>query len=502
MPETTVIFGPPGTGKTKTVIDIVEHEIANGVSPGRMAFVSFTRRAIGEAINRTTSRFGATEDDLPWFRTLHSAAFKAKGLRADCVLAQADYSAFGAVFGVTFSDESVDLDNPIQGAETVTTGDVLASIYMRARASQSDVETAIAEHHLSGGKIGAPLIRKFFSWYDAFKNDKDKIDFSDMLDGAPPVDVDVAIIDEAQDCTPQQWAAANAMFGGAQRWYVAGDDDQSIFRWAGASAASMAAIPGVRRILTQSMRVPVAAHCIAEQVIGRVTNRVGKQWRPRKDAGSVEFSTLSSWDPGPPIAGSWLVMARTRMSLRGVRSRLEQLGVPYIADGKSALARPSIAATLLYERLRRGASIGWPDFLILRRYISVGFNGVDDEVPESVIWNDLTWPSGVDGRNMNWLDAVAQRILRVPEHAASFVRRIRERGESLSAPPRVVVSTIHGAKGAEADNVFVLTDTSSSAVRAFQTDPDDEHRVFYVAVTRTKNRLVIAPPTKRTYYDL
>lgn len=502
MPETTVIFGPPGTGKTKTVLDIVEREMADGVPPNRMAFVSFTRRAVDEAVGRATSRFGATEDDLPWFRTLHSAAFKAKGLRAGCVLTSEDYAAFGAAFGVTFTNETADLDNPVQGAETVTTGDVLTSIYMRARATRSDVETAVAAHHACGGRVGAPLIRKFFLWFDAFKADTGKIDFSDMLDDAPPVDVDVAVIDEAQDCTPQQWSTVEALFGGARRWYVAGDDDQSIYRWAGASAASMAAIPGARRILTQSMRVPVAVHDVAEQVIRRVTSRVSKQWRPREEVGVVEFSTLSSWDPGPPADGSWLVMARTRTSLIGVRSRLEQLGVPYTADGQSALARPSIVATLIYERLRRGASISWPDFLIFRRYISVKFDCVDGAIPESIVWSDLIWPDDVSSRNVNWLDAVAQKILRVPEQSASFVRRIRERGESLSAAPRVVVSTIHGAKGAEADNVFVLTDTSRAAVRTFRTDPDDEHRTFYVAVTRAKKRLVIAPPTRRTYYEL
>ena len=58
----------------------------------------------------------------------------------------------------------------------------------------------------------------------------------------------------------------------------------------------------------------------------------------------------------------------------------------------------------------------------------------------------------------------------------------------------VIVSTIHGAKGAEADNVVILPTTSQqvAASQDTQAGADEEARIAYVAVTRAKKRLIIA----------
>lgn len=501
MPDTVVTFGPPGTGKTRTMLDVVDREIGAGILPSRIAFVSFTRRSIEEASGRARTRFGLSEDDLPWFRTLHSAAYRAKGLRSDAIMTTSDYARFGEAFGVSFSAEHSENEIRDQPLETATVGDTLLSLYAWAAAVRVDADAAALAHQIRGGTIGAPIIRKFFLWYAAFKADCHKIDFADMLDDVPPIDVDVAIIDEAQDCTPQQWEAVRAMFSGARRWYVAGDDDQAIYRWAGAEPSLLAALPGSKRVLSRSMRIPRAIHEIATSVIARCDDRrVPKQWYPRDEAGAVTFCHVASWDPGPRDSGTWLVLARTRRSLAAARVRLEHLGVPYLYDGVSCLARPGAVAIRSYERLRRGESVPWGDFLIMRRHISVEFGAADDDRPESVAWSDLDWPESVRGRSMTWLDAVSERIMRVPDRDVSMIRRIRERGEKLSDAPRVSVSTIHGAKGAESDHVLLMTDTSRSAARS--TDQDDEHRTFYVGVTRARRTLAIVPPTRYPYYSL
>jgi superfamily I DNA/RNA helicase len=64
----------------------------------------------------------------------------------------------------------------------------------------------------------------------------------------------------------------------------------------------------------------------------------------------------------------------------------------------------------------------------------------------------------------------------------------------------IKVSTIHGAKGAEADNVILCTDVSPSTYE--QVDSDAEHRVWYVAITRARKRLYIVQPQTGYFYDL
>ena len=45
MGDTIKIFGSPGTGKTTTLLNILEEKIKEGYEPSRIGFFSFTRRA-------------------------------------------------------------------------------------------------------------------------------------------------------------------------------------------------------------------------------------------------------------------------------------------------------------------------------------------------------------------------------------------------------------------------------------------------------------------------
>ena len=79
-------------------------------------------------------------------------------------------------------------------------------------------------------------------------------------------------------------------------------------------------------------------------------------------------------------------------------------------------------------------------------------------------------------------------------------------GEELRKNPRVKLSTIHSAKGGEADNVLLILDNTKTIREALEksTDKqDEEHRVWYVGVTRTKQNLYIMAAKKEDQgYDI
>ena len=56
--------------------------------------------------------------------------------------------------------------------------------------------------------------------------------------------------------------------------------------------------------------------------------------------------------------------------------------------------------------------------------------------------------------------------------------------------PTLELSTIHGAKGQEADRVYVCSALTDKLHRGIELKYD-EHRLFYVAVTRTKDELIL-----------
>jgi superfamily I DNA/RNA helicase len=76
----------------------------------------------------------------------------------------------------------------------------------------------------------------------------------------------------------------------------------------------------------------------------------------------------------------------------------------------------------------------------------------------------------------------------------SYIRKMRKNGEQLNKKPRIVLSTIHGVKGGEADNVVLLTDLSRQTLKEYERVPDDVNRLFYVGATRTKEHLHIVEP--------
>ena len=80
-----------------------------------------------------------------------------------------------------------------------------------------------------------------------------------------------------------------------------------------------------------------------------------------------------------------------------------------------------------------------------------------------------------------------------------------EKGESLTETPRIRISTIHSAKGAQATNVMLLTDTMRrpySMWRKLDGYIDDEARVFYVGLTRATERLHLIHPMFSQGYSI
>jgi len=92
--------------------------------------------------------------------------------------------------------------------------------------------------------------------------------------------------------------------------------------------------------------------------------------------------------------------------------------------------------------------------------------------------------------NCVWYDAFNN----APSKKVSYIRKMRQNGEQLNKKPRILLSTIHGVKGGEADNVVLLTDLSRQTLREYERVPDDVNRLFYVGATRTKEHLHIVEP--------
>jgi len=321
----TAIFGPPGTGKTTKLLDIIEKELDAGVPPTKIAFVSFTNAAVNEDKQRTAKKFKLQKKDMIWFRTIHSLCFNLSKLPGQQVVTPYDLKVFSQIHRtVEFSG------NPRKKER----GDIALAAYNLSRSAQIDLKDAWmastnwAIHDFS-------IMEDFVLSYEEWKAATGKIDFQDMIDNylATPIktDVEVSIIDEIQDLNGQQWEVIESTFSESERQYVAGDDDQSIYAWSGSRVDKMLNYPANEKIiLEQSYRCPRKVHAVANLILSRIKVREPKDWKPRDAAGEFEMYGDYAFVPFQKYRDeSWFVLARSDFMLDDVRWWLQSIGEVY-----------------------------------------------------------------------------------------------------------------------------------------------------------------------------
>lgn len=472
MPDTTIYFGPPGTGKTHTLLSRVREEIDRGVPPNKIAFVAFSRRAAHEARARASEELGFDDDDLAWWRTLHSTATRELGVGGR-LLDRSHWDVLGRALGMEFSD--LDEDGRPSGFKR-DLGHRVQRVYYLRRARGQSLEWRDLLNEF-GQEFAWPLTR-FHKTLVEYKRQRNLYDYADLLDEAPgTIGARVVLLDEAQDLTRQQWLYFDRLRAGAERVYVAGDDEQAVFGWAGADVARFLSLEGQRVVLDVSHRLPSAAFDVAQVISSRIQIKEPKVWRSSDRVGSVErLVDPRRLDLG---TGTWLLLSRTRRGMMAWEDACRSAAVRFVTAGTDSVRDSEVNAIQLWEAARRGDRLDAQDLATLTALAR-------GTVPRrgAPIWHAAL--VGIPLARRHYYEAV-----------------LRQRGtRELRDPARVRIDTIHGAKGAEADRVAIFPDLTPQIERGLRADPDAEHRVWYVAATRCREALYVARPITDLAYPL
>jgi len=150
--------------------------------------------------------------------------------------------------------------------------------------------------------------------------------------------------------------------------FIAGDDDQAIFRWAGADVDSFITQKGKLLNLTQSRRIPRAIHNFALDIIKRVSHRRYKEWAPRDHQGSLRFhDDIKDVDMS---SGKWLVLTRTRSMLDPLEDTIRDKGFYYENRFKKLYEKDIQEAALNWEHLIQGQMLDSKQIEGISKYIS------------------------------------------------------------------------------------------------------------------------------------
>ncbi|MFB6311968.1 MAG: UvrD-helicase domain-containing protein [Salinirussus sp.] len=377
-----------------------------------------------------------------------------------------------------------------------------------------------------------------------YKGEHELVGFADMLERVKQrsllPNVDYLVIDEFQDITTLQYEVYEEWRPHMKRVLIAGDDDQVVYAWQGADPDLLLDEEVTEDVvLPNSYRLPSRILNVVNEQVRHIEKRQEKDLEPRTEGGRVEgIEHPSMLDLVRNVRGTVdaddgtvMVLFRARYQLFEFIDDFIDEGIPFqcLTDQRMWTDRLSqyvagIEAMDADEDLTALQARRIADMLA----DSAFGTGSRDDLFDAI-------EAVQDAADTDDLEAIAVDPDLIREHApfapeprsaADMLRKVTSYQErSVDAyfagdyrdrdPSGVRVGTIHSAKGREADHVFIATDLTEKVVEQMAatveqegrdipgggeftktTSPvptltDNERRVFYVGMSRARERLVI-----------
>jgi DNA helicase-2/ATP-dependent DNA helicase PcrA len=377
----------------------------------------------------------------------------------------------------------------------------------------------------------------------SYKGEHGLVGFADMLERVKQRSlvphVDYLVIDEFQDITTLQYDVYEEWKPHVDRVLIAGDDDQVVYAWQGADPNLLLdADRDEDVVLPNSYRLPSRVLGVVNREIRHIDNRQEKDLKPRKEGGTVEgIDSPSMLDLARNVRytvedgddETIMILFRARYQLFQFIDEFLPLGMPFSALTDQRMWTDRLTQYVrAVEALDAGAELNGLQARRLADMLQDSAFGTNDRDELFDHIDELEAESDVDDLTELTVDpdSISEFAPFAPgtDSAGDMLRKVTSfQRNSVEAyfdgdyqgmdPSRVRIGTIHSAKGREADHVFVATDLTEKVVEQMaasvgdeavpgteeftsKTDPvpiltDNERRVFYVGMSRARERLVL-----------
>jgi DNA helicase-2/ATP-dependent DNA helicase PcrA len=487
------ILGPPGTGKTTRLLNYAKTFIKLGTPIDKIGYFAFTKKAANEAKGRMLDQNpNLSEKKLKHFRTLHSLAFWKLGMKKSEVMQDEHYEDIGRSLGIEVTVYS----NGEEKTGFVDSDSEYFNIINAARIKEIPIEDEYNTDMYSQD-LDQNLLYILRDELDNYKKSFYLKDFTDMIEKFIVAEIcpkyDVVFIDEAQDLSPIQWKMFDLLKKNSKHVILAGDDDQAIYGWAGADVKRFQQEPAKEIVLPQSYRVPKSIQHIADNILSRIADdrRIKKEWKARDEEGNVHH--ITSIEDIPMHEGRWLVLARYNDKLIKLKPILREMGIYFEYKNRKSYKTRLYEAIQNFTRWSQGSKLSISECRDLFEYLGKEFSSTEERMYDLKEFGYSP--------TQRWFE-----VFETEPEDSLYIRDMLQGGEKLSEEARVKLSTIHSAKGGEAENVVILLDNTKTIRDAIEKSPDkedEENRIWYVGVTRAKQNLYIMAAKKEDKgYDI
>lgn len=378
------------------------------VEPWRIIAITFTNKAADELKSRLANMLGPAADDI-WARTFHSACVRI--LRRD-----ADKLGFPRSFTIYDTSDQLSVMKAVL-RELDLDDKVYPPRSMLAAIDKARDELLSPEAYSSRyGQSADPRQRKLceiYKLYAARLFQAGAMDFDDLLYNTvrlfkehPDVlehyqrQFKYVLIDEYQDTNNLQYMLASQLAGGHGNICVVGDDDQSIYKFRGATIENILSFEkqykGCRTIrLEQNYRSTGHILDAANAVIANNTERKGKTlWTNAGMGDKLTLYTAQNEDDEAQFVAAHIlahrgrggnfrdcaVLYRTNAQSNRLEFAFKRNGIPYrVVGGMRFFDRAEIKDMLAYLCAIQSPA----DDLRLARIINVPGRGIGDKTIET-----------------------------------------------------------------------------------------------------------------------
>ena len=288
------------------------------------------------------------------------------------------------------------------------------------------------------------------------------------------------VVHNCQDITALQWKVIELAFAKAEKIFIAGDENQCLYTYNGARPDFLInfAKQFPTEYLSISHRIPKQVYYLAKGIVDLIDDKTEKPFNMKKEnvKGKIvqidnferllNFIDVDNLDDKKET--EWYIICRNNCYLEDPKDILEENLIPYWT---------SEGFFMEGEILRR-----------IKDYYNFGLKGYKTEKKKK----EFAERFNIVDFNLPFTESNL-----FTEHKKfiyyNFVEcyGLEKLEEMCKWNPQILVSSIHHVKGGEARNVALLLDTTRKVDINLYNKIDEELRVLYVAVTRTKENLIL-----------